>query len=140
MSVDELTALDRTFLKRLQRVQNLVEPRVAPGQGHRRPRTVTTLQGGGSGGAGRRLRGRDEPEVGGVRVEREVGARPVRVPEVRGQDASQVVLAENDDMIEALAPHRADEPLGEGFCRGLCGAVRTFSIRRPFTRCRNGSP
>jgi hypothetical protein len=38
----------------------------------------------------------------------------VIVREVRGEEASQVPLAENDDVIQALAPDRADESLGEG--------------------------
>ena len=36
------------------------------------------------------------------------------VREVRGQDTSQVPLAEDDDMVQALALHRADEALREG--------------------------
>jgi len=56
---------------------------------------------------------RDRPEVGGVLVEREVGARPMVVREVRAQDASQVPLAKDEDMVEACAAARADEPLGE---------------------------
>src|SRR5262245_16388225 len=39
---------------------------------------------------------------------------PVIVREIRGQDAPQVPLAENDDMVQALASHRTDEPLREG--------------------------
>ena len=38
---------------------------------------------------------------------------------------------------------RRIEPMrrsAKGFCQGLCGAVRTSSIRKPFTRCRNGAP
>jgi len=36
-------------------------------------------------------------------------AGPVIVREVRGQDASQVPLAENDDMVQALASYGANE-------------------------------
>jgi len=57
-------------------------------------------------------RTRDRPEVEGVFVEREVGTGPMGAPEVGGQHASQMACAENDDMVEALAPHRADELLG----------------------------
>src|SRR5512145_554997 len=63
----------------------------------------------------------DCPSVGCVLAEREVSARPMIIREVRGQDAAQMPLAENDDMLEALASHRADEPLGE---RVLPRAVR----------------
>src|SRR5260370_36461685 len=56
----------------------------------------------------------DWPSVGCILVEREVSAGPVIVREVRGQDASQVPLAENDDMVQALAAHRAEEALREG--------------------------
>src|SRR5260370_29582349 len=56
----------------------------------------------------------DRPSVGCILVEREVSADPVIVREVRGQDASQVPLAENDDMIQALAPQRTDEALRKG--------------------------
>src|SRR5262245_26781877 len=45
----------------------------------------------------------------------------VVVPEVRGQKAAEVALRENDDMIQALAPDRTDQALGE---RVLPGAVR----------------
>jgi hypothetical protein len=38
----------------------------------------------------------------------------VIVGEVSGQDPAQVPFAKDDDMIETLAPDRADEPLREG--------------------------
>ena len=79
----------------------------------------------------------DRPVVGCVLVEREVGARLMVVRKVRGQDAAEMSLAEDEDMVQALAPDRTDEALREGFCHGLFGAVRTSSIRMPFTRCRN---
>ena len=63
----------------------------------------------------------DRPPIGCIFVEREVRPGPVIVREVRGQDASQVPLFENDDMVQALAANRADESLREGFCHGLCG-------------------
>jgi hypothetical protein len=49
-----------------------------------------------------------------ILVEREVSARPVVVREVAGQGMAQVAFAKDDDMIETLAPDRADEPLREG--------------------------
>ena len=63
----------------------------------------------------------DWPSVRRVLVEREMSSSAVIVREVRGQDASQMPLAEHDDMLQALASHRADEPLDEGV---LPGAVR----------------
>ena len=63
----------------------------------------------------------DRPEVWSVLVEREMGARPVIVSEVAAQDAAEVSLAENEHVIQALAPDRAYEPLHE---RVLPGAVR----------------
>ena len=46
----------------------------------------------------------DIPFIGSIFLEREVSAGPVIVGEVRRQDSSKVTLAENDDMIQALAP------------------------------------
>jgi hypothetical protein len=82
----------------------------------------------------------DRPSVGCILVERQVSASPVIVREVHSEDASQVPLAENDDMVQTLAPDRADESLGEGICHGLRGAVRISLIPMPFTRCRKVSP
>ena len=56
----------------------------------------------------------DGPDVRRILVEGEVSASPVIVREVCGEDASQVPLAENDDMVQALAANRADESLREG--------------------------
>ena len=86
------------------------------------------------------LRRLDRPSVGCVLVEREVSTCPIIVGEVRGQDASQMPLTENYDMLRALASHRPDEPLDERVLPGLCGAVRTSLILIPFIRCRNRSP
>src|SRR3989454_2743115 len=60
--------------------------------------------------------------VGRILVEREVSARPVVVREVAGESAAQVPFAEDEDVIQTLAPDRADEPLREGI---LPGAVRS---------------
>src|SRR6266850_5853715 len=61
------------------------------------------------------------PAVGCILVEREVSARPVVVREVAGEGAAQVPFAKVEDVIQTLAPDRADEPLREGI---LPGAVR----------------
>jgi hypothetical protein len=50
------------------------------------------------------LRRFDRPSIGSVLLERKVSASPVIVREVRRQDSSKVTLAENDDMVKALAP------------------------------------
>ena len=58
---------------------------------------------------------RDRPEVGCVLVQRKVGARLMVIGEVPGQDAVvEVPLAEDEDVIQALAADRPDEPLREG--------------------------
>src|SRR5437667_11977782 len=46
----------------------------------------------------------DIPSIGSIFLEGEVSTGPVIVREVRRQDSSKVTLAENDDMIQALAP------------------------------------
>ena len=56
----------------------------------------------------------DRPEVGCVLVEREVGTRLMVISEIAGQNAVEVSLAEDDNVIQALAPDRADEPFREG--------------------------
>jgi hypothetical protein len=45
--------------------------------------------------------------------EREMRSCAVIVREVRGQDATEVLLAENDDIVEALVPQRADKAFHE---------------------------
>jgi hypothetical protein len=56
----------------------------------------------------------DRPEVRCVLVEREVCARLMVVSEIAGQEAVEVSLAENEHMIQALAPDGPDETLREG--------------------------
>ena len=65
--------------------------------------------------------------VGCILLEREVSARPVIVREVAGQRAAQVQFAEDKDVIQALAPDRADDPLREGVL------PRTVRRRQNFT-------
>jgi hypothetical protein len=68
----------------------------------------------------------DRPEVGRVLVQREVGTRLMVVAEVSGQDAAEVSLAEDEHVVQTLAPDRADEPLREGILpRALGGPVST---------------
>jgi hypothetical protein len=56
----------------------------------------------------------DGPDVRRILVECEMRASPVIVGEVAGQDAAQVAFAENQNVIQTLAPDRADQPLREG--------------------------
>src|SRR5437899_4957117 len=56
----------------------------------------------------------DGPDVRRILVEREMRASPVVVGEVAGQDAAQMAFAENQNVVQTLAPDRADQPLREG--------------------------
>src|SRR2546425_4041173 len=56
----------------------------------------------------------DRPDVRRILVKGEMRASPVIVREVAGQDAAQVAFAEDQNVIQTLAPDRADEPLREG--------------------------
>ena len=56
----------------------------------------------------------DGPDVRRILVECEMRASSVIVRDVAGQDATQVVFAEDENMIPTLAPDRTDEPLREG--------------------------
>ena len=57
---------------------------------------------------------RDRPDIGGVLVEREMRASPMIVRDVPDQDTPEVAFAQDQNVIQALAPDRADEPLREG--------------------------
>ena len=73
----------------------------------------------------------DWPAVGGVLVEREMGAGLVIVAEVAGQDSAQVAFTEDQNVIQTLAPNRPDESLREGI---LPGAVRRRGFPRSASR------
>lgn len=47
----------------------------------------------------------------GVLLQGEIFSRPMIVSEVRGQEASQMPLAEDDDMVQTLAPNGSDQSL-----------------------------
>ncbi len=83
------------------------------------------------------LRPLDGPSVGCVFVEREMRSRTVVVREVAGQNAAQMALAEDEDVVQTLAPDGADDALGEGILPWALGAVSTSRIPMPFTRRRN---
>ena len=73
------------------------------------------------------LRPLDRPPVWRVLLEREMGSGAVIVREVRGQNSAQMPLAEHDEMVEALAPHGADEPFREGILPGARGRRQDFT-------------
>src|SRR5262245_58110153 len=52
--------------------------------------------------------------LGTILAEREVRSRLVVIPKVRRQDAAQVTLIEDDDVIETLAADRADDAFDVG--------------------------
>src|ERR687892_510192 len=60
-------------------------------------------------------------EVWGILVEREMCPRVMVVGEVAGQDAAEMSFAQDENVIQTLAPDRADQALHE---RVLPGAVR----------------
>ena len=53
----------------------------------------------------------NSPAVGRILVEREVSTRPVVVREVASQGAAQMSFAKDEDVIQTLAPDRADQPV-----------------------------
>jgi len=72
----------------------------------------------------------DRPPVRRILGEGEVGAGVVVIREVASQDATQVALAQDDDVVETVAP-TVIEPIrrsANGFCQGLRAAVRTSWI------------
>ena len=86
------------------------------------------------------LRRLDWATVGGVLVEREMCASLMVVREVADQDAAQVPFTEDENGILTLPPDRTDEALREGILPWAVRGREDSSIRRPFTRRRNGSP
>jgi hypothetical protein len=65
-----------------------------------------------------RLGALDGSAVRRIFVERKMRASPVIVRKVAGQNTAQVSFAQDENMIQALAPHRADEPLRDGILPG----------------------
>ena len=60
------------------------------------------------------LRRLDRPPVRRILGEGEVGAGAVVIREVASQDVAQVALAQDEDVVETLAPDRADQAFREG--------------------------
>ena len=86
------------------------------------------------------LRPLDRPPVWRGLLEREMGSGAVIVREVRGQKSAQMPLAEHDEMVEALAPHGADEAFRKRILPRTARRREDFRMRMPLTRWRNGSP
>jgi hypothetical protein len=59
------------------------------------------------------LRWLDRPAVRCIFGEGKVGSGAVVIRDVASQDVTQVALAEDDDVVETLAPNRADQAFGE---------------------------
>jgi hypothetical protein len=49
-----------------------------------------------------------------------MGARVVVIIEVTGQDSTQVAFAEDEDVVETLAPDRAEGVPRKDFATGCC--------------------
>src|SRR2546428_2014760 len=56
-----------------------------------------------------------------IPLQREMGTRDVVVVDVALQDAPEVLLAEDDQVVQAFAPDRADDSLGIGVLPGRLG-------------------
>ena len=62
-----------------------------------------------------------------VLAQGEMCAYAVIVIRIRGQDSVQMCLAEHDDVVEALAPDRADHPLDVAILPGRAGCDGSIS-------------
>ncbi len=78
--------------------------------------------------------------LGRILLECVMRARAVVVAEVAAQTTMEVSVVEDNHVVEQFASDGADHALGEGFCQGERGAVRTTVVPMPFTRCRNSPP
>jgi len=75
-----------------------------------------------------------------VLVEREVGSGAVIVVDVLAQDAPQMLLSEDNDVVQAFPAKGPDHALAVGICHGDRGAVRTCSIPIARTRRTKAAP
>ena len=68
------------------------------------------------------------PRVWRVPLQRQVSPVLVVVREVPGENVSQVALAKDDEVVEALPADRADRGAAQHqvFCQGACGAMHDF--------------
>src|ERR1051325_11050526 len=78
----------------------------------------------------------DAPSIRSVLLEGKVSAGPVIVREVRREDSWKVTLAENDDVVQALATNRADKSFrvgGGGVIRSGASCVACPAARVTLT-------
>jgi hypothetical protein len=68
----------------------------------------------GKGNNAAKLRRLDRPRLGCVLPQGQVRARAVLVAEVAGQVPTKMLFAQNDDVVEQLAPYGSDHALGVG--------------------------
>jgi hypothetical protein len=87
-----------------------------------------------------KLRRLHRPLIRGILGEGKVGSGAVVIREIARQDATQVALAQDDDVVEAVAPDRSDKAFGEGILPRAPRSREDFSDLHPFTRWRNTSP
>jgi hypothetical protein len=77
------------------------------------------------------LRRLDRPLIRGILGEGKVGSGAVVIREIARQDATQVALAQDDDVVEAVAPDRSDQAFGEGILPRAPGSREDFSDLHP---------
>jgi hypothetical protein len=63
--------------------------------------------------------------------EGEVGSGAVVIREIASQDVTQVALAQDDDVVEAVAPDRSDQAFGEGILPTAPSSREDFSDLHP---------
>jgi hypothetical protein len=66
--------------------------------------------------------------------------RAIVVDEVGYEESPQKAFTEDDDMVEALAPCRADQALDEGVLPEARGALKTSSMPIPVSRSLKVAP
>jgi hypothetical protein len=64
-----------------------------------------------------------------ILIERKMRPRVVMILKIARQDAAQVTLAEDDDVIQTFAADRTDQTLDIWFCQGDRGAVMSSKPR-----------
>ena len=79
-------------------------------------------------------------DVGTILVERKMRAGALVIVDVRGQDATQMALVEDQDIIQTLAANRTDHEFDVSFCQGERGAVMTSAIPIASTRLQKYAP
>jgi hypothetical protein len=75
-----------------------------------------------------------------VLLQGEMCSRPMIIGKIRGQQTSQMALAEDDDVVQTLALMDPINLSAYGFCHGLDGAEITSPMSMLATRRRNTSP